>query len=115
MFLVKIQIVFLYPGITKVELKTVEPCFILRYPHKTYISLLHIVFWGGGGGDREHLVHDAHFGEMRFRLADCPADVLLITMTRLNDLVKDSDVTILGYKIIRQNRVINGGYSGGVS
>lgn len=100
--------------ITKVQLRTVEPCYILRHPLNTYTLLLRIVFWRAGGGDRGHLVHDAHFGEMRFRLADCPVDVLLTNMTRLNDLVKDSDVYIPGCEFIRQNRIIHGSFDGGV-
>ena len=55
-----------------------------------------------------------HIDELRILLADTPVDVLSINETRLDDSVKDSDVYIPGYEIIRRDREINGRLGGGV-
>ena len=55
-----------------------------------------------------------HIDELRILLADTPVDVLSIKETRLDDSVKDSDVCIPGYEIIRRDREINGRLGGGV-
>ena len=55
-----------------------------------------------------------HIDEVRILLADTPVDVLSINETRLDDSVKDSDVYIPGYEIIRRDREINGRLGGGV-
>ena len=55
-----------------------------------------------------------HIDELRILLADTPVDVLSINETRLDDSVKDSDVYIPGYEIIRRDRETNGRFGGGV-
>ena len=55
-----------------------------------------------------------HIDELRILLADTPVDVLSINETRLDDSVKDSDVYIPGYEIIRRDRKTNGRFGGGV-
>ena len=55
-----------------------------------------------------------HIDELRILLADTPVDVLSINETRLDDSVKDSDVYIPGYEIIRRDRERNGRLGGGV-
>ena len=55
-----------------------------------------------------------HIDELRILLADTPVDVLSINEARLDDSVKDSDVYIPGYEIIRRDREINGRLGGGV-
>jgi len=52
--------------------------------------------------------------ELRILLADSPVAVLSINETRLDDLVKDSDVYIPGSEIILRDREINGRFGGGV-
>ena len=49
-----------------------------------------------------------HIDELRILLADTPVDVLSINESRLDDSVKDSDVYIHGYEIIRRDRKTNG-------
>ena len=44
-----------------------------------------------------------HIDELRILRADSPVDVLSINETRLDDSVKDSDVYIPGYEIIRRD------------
>ena len=55
-----------------------------------------------------------HIDELRILLADTPVDILSINETRLDDSVKDSDVYIPGYEIIRRDRETNGRLGGGV-
>ena len=55
-----------------------------------------------------------HIDELRILLADTPVDVLSINETRLDDSVKDSDVYIPGYEIIRRDRETNSRLGGGV-
>ncbi|XP_068738010.1 uncharacterized protein [Montipora capricornis] len=55
-----------------------------------------------------------HIDELRILLTDTPVDVLSINETRLDDSVKDSDVYIPGYEIIRRDRKTNGRFGGGV-
>ena len=55
-----------------------------------------------------------HIDELRILLADSPVDVLSINETRLDDSVKDSDVYIPCYEIIRRDREMNGRFGGGV-
>ena len=47
-------------------------------------------------------------------LADCPLDVLSINETRLDDSIKDHNVYIPGYEIIRCDRATNGRSGGGI-
>ena len=55
-----------------------------------------------------------HIDELRILLADTPVDILSINETRLDDSVKDSDVYIPGYEVIRRDRETNGRFGGGV-
>ena len=55
-----------------------------------------------------------HIDELRVFLADFPLHVLCVNETRLDSTVKDSDIHIVGYEIVRRDRVVNGRHGGGV-
>ena len=50
-----------------------------------------------------------HIDELRILLADDPVDILSINETRLDDRVKDWEVCISGFDLIRRHRNRNGG------
>lgn len=47
-------------------------------------------------------------------LEDYPIDVLAINETRLDNSIKDNEVYITGYEIVRRDRDLNGRFGGGV-
>ena len=53
-----------------------------------------------------------HIGELRVLLANNDTDVLSIKETKLIKNANDNEVHILGYHIIRRDRIVKGG--GGV-
>ena len=50
-----------------------------------------------------------HIDELRILLAHNEIDILSINETKLNETIADNEVNILGYDIIRRDRITNGG------
>ena len=50
-----------------------------------------------------------HIDELRLIMTSRPFDILVINETRLDDSINDSEVSLAGYQVIRNDRNRNGG------
>ena len=56
----------------------------------------------------------AHIDEFRVFMNETDIDIISINETKLDSSIKDNEVYISGYEIVRKDRKINGRHGGGV-
>jgi exonuclease III len=56
----------------------------------------------------------AHIDEFRVYMNESDIDIISINETKLDSSIKDNEVYISGYEIVRKDRKINGRHGGGV-
>ena len=56
----------------------------------------------------------AHIDELRVFMSNSKIDILSINEMKLDSTIKDSDVYLPGFEIIRKDRKVNGRSGGGI-